>query len=383
MFLKIILTAILIIISPVLVIPLLFSVMNYLPEIFSFLSFNLGREFFAEIQLNSYLSLYLSIISIMVSAIIAISLFRFEKEQERREKEQQLIQNKEYILFILAKAFSQAFKSLQKESAQFLSPVDLNQEFFFKVKSIENSINDDTFIHLNKILDKCKETFKAEELYGSSVNKEYAKQLIELVAIPAYSIYPYHLGKVKSIKELFNEETIKLYNALAPKNKSKIYSKDKIFDQDKNLLLKKDNEKIILYDQNKLICDAVIDEKGIAVGWAKIFDNEGYLLFDGKFENYQRNGQGKEYIPDQIITKQGYWQNGKLFDGCIHDVLLNYDKTLFDNKIQFLGDSEFLLSFDKDNKLLVGCLKVENGEQLIDEGTIENAMEAWNERYKN
>jgi antitoxin component YwqK of YwqJK toxin-antitoxin module len=350
--------------------------MNYLPEIFSFISFNLGREFFAEIQLNSYLSLYLSIISIMVSAIIVISLFRFEKEQERREKEQQLMQNKEYVLFILDKSFSQAFKSLQKEPAQFITPVDLDQEFLFKVKSIENLIDEDIFIFLNRIIAKCKETFKAEELYGPSVNKDYAKQLIELITIPAYSIYPYHLGKVQSVKELFNEGTINLYNALAPKNKSKIYSKDKIFDQDENLLLKKENEKIVLYEHNKLICDAVIDEKGIAAGWAKIFDSEGYLLFDGEFENYQRNGQGTEYLPDQIITKQGYWQDGKLFDGYIHDVLLTDEKTLFCDEINYLVKNGDLFSLNNSNKLLVGCLKVENGEQIIDEGTIENALDA-------
>jgi membrane protein implicated in regulation of membrane protease activity len=85
-------------IFPVLVIPLLFSVMDYLPEVFSFLSFNLGREFFAEIQLNSYLSLYLSIISIMVSAIIAYYLYKLEVQQKRKEKDQELEQNKEMVI---------------------------------------------------------------------------------------------------------------------------------------------------------------------------------------------------------------------------------------------------------------------------------------------
>jgi len=100
--------------------------MNYLPEIFSYLSFNLGREFFAEIELGSYLSLYLAIISILVSAIIAISIYRLGKQQEQREKNQQLRQNKEYVLLILDKAFSQAFKSLQNESTIFIAPVDFN-----------------------------------------------------------------------------------------------------------------------------------------------------------------------------------------------------------------------------------------------------------------
>jgi predicted membrane protein len=85
-------------ILPIVVIPLLFSVINYLPEIFSYFSFGLGREFFAEIQLSDYLSLYLSIVSIMVSVIIAYYLYKLEVQQKRKEKDQELEQNKEMVI---------------------------------------------------------------------------------------------------------------------------------------------------------------------------------------------------------------------------------------------------------------------------------------------
>jgi cellulose synthase/poly-beta-1,6-N-acetylglucosamine synthase-like glycosyltransferase len=91
LFLKIILIALFILVSPIVLIPFLFSVINYLPDLFSYISFNLGREFFAEINLSNYLSLYLAIVSILVSVIIAVSLYRFEKYQERRERDQQQI----------------------------------------------------------------------------------------------------------------------------------------------------------------------------------------------------------------------------------------------------------------------------------------------------
>jgi len=63
--------------------------------------------------------------------------------------------------------------------------------------------------------------------------------------------------------------------------------------------------------------------------------------------------------------------------------LLAHDNTLFNNKINYLAKNRNLLSFNNSNRLLVGCLRIENGEQIIAEGTIENTMDAWNERYKN
>jgi len=96
-----------------------------------------------------------------------------------------------------------------------------------------------------------------------------------------------------------------LYNTLASENKPKLSSEDKIFDQDKNLLLEKHNDRVKIYNHDEIICDAVFDEKGIVNGWAKIFDKEGHLIFEVKFENHQRNVKGKEYLLDKIITKEG------------------------------------------------------------------------------
>lgn len=310
MFLKIILIVIFIIVFPVLVIPLLFSVMNYLPDIFSFLSFNLEREFFAEIQLNSYLSLYLSIISIIVSVIIAISLFRFERQQKRREKEQQQKQNKEMVFFFFERAITQAFNSQQEIFWDSFDFVDISDNIFSRINSIKSLMSNEQFMLLNKIIDKLKDIYELERDDNYPVVRPAVDELMELITIPVYSTFQYHLKQSKSVWDLSNKDTIEIYNILAPDDKAKIYSKDKILNKDENVILETENELFRVFDSDDhKICEAEFDKQGIVEGEAKIFDFEGTLIYEGEFENHQRNGQGVEYLYNRIKTKEGTWQH--------------------------------------------------------------------------
>jgi hypothetical protein len=384
LFLKIILTAILIIIFPVLVIPLLFSVMNYLPEIFSFLSFNLGREFFAEIQLNSYLSLYLSIISIMVSAIIAISLFRFEKEQERREKARQQKQNKEMVFFFFERAITQAFNSQQETFWGSFDFVEINDSIFSRINSIKSLMSNEQFILLNRIIDKLKKIYELERDDNYPVVRPAVDELMELITIPVYPTFQYHLKQSNSVFDLLNKDVIELYNILAPDDKAKIYSKDKILNRDGNVILEKEDELFRVYDsEGQKICEAEFDEQGIVEGEAEIFNFEGTLIYDGEFANHQRNGQGVEYLYDRIKTKEGTWQDGELVDGVIYNVLLNDAETLFLDEPQFLYKSTHLFSAtDTGNDLLVGHLKLNDDDYHIMQNSLRDATEVLKRYYE-
>ncbi|PTX16359.1 hypothetical protein SAMN04488598_10732 [Halanaerobium congolense] len=363
MFLKIILTAIFIVIFPFLVIPLLFSVMNYLPDVFSFFSFNLGREFFAEIQLNSYLTLYLSIISIIVSAIIAISLFRFERQQKRREKEQQQKQNKEMVFFFFERAITQAFNSQQEIFWNSFDFVDISDNIFSRINSIKSLMNNEQFMLLNKIIDKLKNTYELERDDNYPVVRPAVDELMELITIPVYSTFQYHLKQSKSVWDLSNKDTIELYNILAPDDKAKIYSKDKILNKDGNVILETENELFRVFDSDgHKICEA------------KIFDFEGTLIYEGEFENHQRNGQGVEYLYNRIKTKEGTRQDGELVDGIIYNVLIWEDKSLFADQLCFLADEIYSFSSPESYDGLYVCsFSVNNGKRHVIDNSIKPA----------
>jgi len=359
-------------------------VINYLPEIFSYFSFGLGREFFAEIQLNSYLSLYLSIISIMVSAIIAISLFRFEKDQERREKERQQKQNKEMVFFFFERAVTQVFNSQQETFWESFDFVDISDSIFGRVNSIKSLMSNEQFMLLNKIIDKLKKIYELERDDNYPVVRPAVDELMELLTIPVYPTFQYHLKQSKPVFDLLNGDTIELYNILAPDDKAKIYSKDKILNRDGNVILEKEDELFRVYDsEGHKICEALFDEQGIVEGEAKIFDFEGTLVYDGEFANYRRNGQGVEYLYDRIKTKEGTWQDGELVDGVIYNVLLNDAETLFLDEPQFLYKSTHLFSAtDTDNDLLVGHLKLNDGDYHIMQNSLRDAAEVLGKYYE-
>jgi len=373
--LKIILIVIFIIVFPVLVIPLLFSVMNYLPDIFSFLSFNLEREFFAEIQLNSYLTLYLSIISIIVSAIIAISLFRFERQQKRREKEQQQKQNKEMVFFFFERAITQAFNSQQETFWDSFDFVDISDNIFSRINSIKSLMNNGQFMLLNKIIDKLKDINELEKNDNYPVVQPAVDELMELITIPVYSTFQYHLKQSKSVWDLSNKDTIELYNVLAPDDKAKIYSKDKILNKDGNVILETENELFRVFDSDgHKICEAEFDKQGIVEGEAKIFDFEGTLIYEGEFENHQRNGQGVEYLYNRIKTKEGTWQDGELVDGVIYNVLIWEDKSLFADQLFFLADEIYSFSSPESYDGLNVCsFSVNNGKRHVIDNSIKPA----------
>lgn len=376
---KIILTVIIFIILPVVLIPLLFSVINYLPEIFSYLSFNLGEEFFAEIQLSSYLSLYLAVVSIMVSVIIAYLLYQVEIQQKKREKQQQLNQNKEMIFFFFDRAIEQAFKSQQEIFWNSFDFVDINENIFTRLNVIKSLMSNEQFMFLNKLIDKLQRLSELELVDNYPLIRDEVVDLMKLITVPEYSILQFQLKKAETFYDLFNESAIEIYNILAPDDRQQIFFKDKIFNQNGNLILERDGDKTRIFNSDgHQICDAVFDSKGIVKGNAEIFDYEGNLKFEGEFENYQRNGQGVEYYYNRIKTKEGTWQDGELVDGIIYNVLLEDEETLFTDKPQFLHESEHLISLaDTDNELLIGHLKVNDGDYRIMQNSLKKATEAF------
>jgi len=384
LFLKIILIALFILISPIVLIPFLFSVINYLPDLFSYISFNLGREFFAEIHLSNYLSLYLAIVSILVSVIIAYFLYKVEIQQKKRENYQQLNQNKDMTFFFFDRAVEQAFKSQQEIFWDSFDFVDINDNVFTRINSLKSLLSNDQFMLLNKIMDKLKNICELEKIDNYPVIRVVVDDLMELITIPEYTVFQFHLKKAKTVYDLFNEKAVELYNILVPDDKQKIYFKDKIFDQNRNLILERNGDKTKIFDASgRKICDAVVDHKGIVEGEAKIFDYEGILKFEGEFKNHQRNGQGVEYLPDRIKTREGTWQDGKLVDGIIYDVLFEDEETLFLDEPQFLHKSRNLFSSTgSDTNLYVGHLNVKDGEYQVMQKSLRDGAEVLEQYYK-
>lgn len=262
--------------------------------------------------------------------------------------------------------------------------MDINDSIFSRINSIKSLLSNEQFILLNRIIDKLKKIYELERDDNYPVVRPAVDELMELITIPVYSTFQYHLKQSKSVFDLLNKDAIELYNILAPDDKAKIYSKDKILNRDGNVILEKGNDLFRVYDsEGQKICEAEFDEQGIVAGEAKIFNFEGTLIYDGEFANHQRNGQGVEYLYDRIKTKEGTWQDGELVDGVIYNVLLNDAESLFLDELQFLYKSTHLFSAtDTDNDLLVGHLKLNDGDYYIMQNSLRDAAAVLQSYYE-
>ena len=227
------------------------------------------------------------------------------------------------IFFFFDRAIEQAFKSQQETFWNSFDFVDINENIFTRINSLKNLLNNEQFMLLNKIMDKLKRLSELELIDNYPVIRDAVADLMKLITVPEYSSFQFQLKKVETVYDLFNKRAILIYNILAPDNKQQIYFKDKIFDQNGNLILERDGDKTKIFNSDgHQVCDAVFDSQGIVKGNAEIYDYEGNLKFVGEFANHQRNGQGVEFLYDRIKTKEGSWQDGELIDGIIYNVLL-------------------------------------------------------------
>jgi hypothetical protein len=236
-------------------------------------------------------------------------------------------------------------------------------------------MSNEQFMLLNKIIDKLKDINELEKNDNYSVVRPAVDELMELITIPVYSTFQYHLKQSKSVWDLSNKDTIELYNILAPDDKAKIYSKDKILNKDGNVILETENELFRVFDSDgHKICEAGFDKQGIVEGEAKIFDFRGTLIYEGEFENHQRNGQGVEYLYNRIKTKEGTWQDGELVDGVIYNVLIWEDKSLFADQLCFLADEIYSFSSPESYDGLYVCsFSVNNGKLHVIDNSIKPA----------
>ena len=279
------------------------------------------------------------------------------------------------VFFFFERAITQVFNSQQETFWDSFEFVDINDNIFSKINSIKSLMNNEQFMLLNKIIDKLKNIYELERDDNYPVVRPAVDELMELITIPVYSTFQYHLKQSKSVWDLLNKDAIELYNILAPDDKAKIYSKDKVLNKDGNVIFEKENELFRVYDSDgQKICETEFDKKGIVEGEAKIFDFEGTLIYDGEFENHQRNGQGVEYLYDRIKIKEGIWQNGELVDGVIYNVLIWEDKSLYADQLCFLAEEIDRFSSPKSYEGLYVCsFSVNNGKRHVINNSIKPA----------
>ena len=309
--------------------PLLINI--WIPMLFS----EKGHSLFAYFTMDK--STYLTFLSIEATILVAFTIYWMQKRNEQL-KEKELKDKAKKILFsTLVAALKQVHRlsRLDLYETQEYRFVRISERHFESITEIDG-FSDEEILYLNNLLKELQYLVEEEKEVAVYEIRQRINRLIPYVMIPYYVQYREIVAEPKDVFEMMNEQILTILRkfdyAKDSKNKS-IYSSN-----EGQVIIKCDgNHQFTVYDKSgKKISDASIDNKGIVTGWAKLYD-EGKLLYEGEWKDYNKNGQGKEYIDDYgdyyYTSKDGTWKDGELWNGRIYDVLVSSDGELTDESI--------------------------------------------------
>lgn len=330
-----------------------------------------GREVFHYLAIDK--STYLTILSIEATILVALAIYWMQRRAEKIKAHEQKEQARNALFSTLVASLKEVhvLSRLDLYEEQDYRFIRISDKHFEAISEIKGLTDEDIRLltTILKELEWLVENEKEREVGEIRLNVE---KLISTVMIPPYVQYIKNVAEPKDAFEVMNEQLLSILRkfdyALDSEDKSQYFS-----EAGDNIIEYAEDGKAIVYDKTDgKTCYAFVDYKGIREGWAKLYREET-ILYEGEWRNYKKHGQGIEYLDDfgnyQYVSKEGIWNNGDLWDGKIHDVLVYRDGALLDNKIIQIYERFYVNEAEqiKDFEIFgVANLIVKEGELIID-----------------
>ena len=166
---------------------------------------------------------------------------------------------------------------------------------------------------------------KNEDFYEA---KMCLRKYMKLITLPFYPLYHFKIAKPSNIYDVMNEDAIEIFNLLTEKENKTTFSYGTKYDiNGRALFNNQPNGYFKVYDSDgNILCNAIIDNRGIVDGKAKIFDEDIYIEYEGNFKNRKRYGEGIEYFAEWFpieVKKKGQWKDDNLVAGTVYKVILD------------------------------------------------------------
>ncbi|MFD0942956.1 hypothetical protein [Savagea faecisuis] len=280
-------------------------------------------------------STYLTILSIEATTLVAFSIYWMQKRSEKEKEIQAKNQARHALFSTLVASLKEihALSRLDLYEEQDYHFIRISEKHFEAITDIEG-LDEKDIILLHKILKELERLVEHEKEDEIGDIRLHVDKLISYIMIPPYTQYKYEVSEPIDFFEMMNENLLSILKKYDYVQEGK--KKMQYFSQDGNKIIEYDKEgKAIVYNHiGEQVCHAFVDNKGIREGWAILY-NQGIPLYKGKWKNYQKNGEGIEYFDDigdhLYISREGIWNNGRLQDGIIRDVLVNNDGTFIED----------------------------------------------------
>ncbi len=362
-----------VIILPVLLIPLLVFLLDLavskVPQILVPLSLDFGNTMTS----SDFLALYLALLGIMATIILAYFIYRLERNNEKRAEYEDIRRAKRTINAVLGNGIQRAFDSQRDDEWENFDFIRVTDNHIGMIASIGHLLSKEQFLYLNQIMETLKDIADHEKNGDPGDAANSVEKLMRLITVPVYPIYHYHIRNLKNTNDVLSKEAVEILNLVDDDYTNRRFSYGIKYDKfGKKMFQSYPENRYQVYDESEsVICDAYFTGNRLSEGFARIFYEEAYLEFEGSFVNGKRNGQGVEYFFDGRKSKEGEWLSGELVNGRIYDVQLDMSGEIFSNTIRQIDDPSDFYDLERyPDELQVGNIKVVDGKMIVEKESI-------------
>ena len=342
-------------ISPIVLILFALVIINYLSTHLT--SNNPIVNINASIEVSSVdvLSLYLSILGILIGAYLTIGIFAFQIQEQEEKIKSVMNYYQAELLKSLNMIFHGEYANISIELPHWID----------NSSQIKERIKESDFELLNEL---CVKIFSSKDSKENSFINEYLNDF--------YIYFNTRIDKNKFTVNCFlNDKIVEALNSLGNKKIDFVGVKTNIDNNDFYKIEMKNGEYIYFAEQNSIKCNCSFKDGNPYSGYIQEI---GKKYYKGMIHKGIKEGKGEIHKGDYTL-EEGEYVNDKLFNGKIYgkrvkEVKTGLNKILPDLSIAQLHD-DFEEYNESDKEALTKIIKIAdfnviNGEEKMIEGTV-------------
>jgi hypothetical protein len=340
------------------------------------------------IPLGEHIPLYLTIFDIEISIILGIIIYQWQRRDEKRSEDEEIHQAKQTLNVLLINATKRAFEvynNYNEDDNLIYDFIRITDNHIGLIATIRHMLTEEEFLYLNRLMEILKdmaEHEKNEDLYEA---KMCLRKYMKLITLPFYSLYHFKIAQPSNIYDVMNEDAIEVFNLLTEKENKTVFSYGTKYDINGKILFNNQpNGYFKVYDSDgNILCNAIIDNKGIVDGKAKIFNEGIYIEYEGNFKNREKYGDGIEYFTGWFINgvkRKGQWKDDNLVTGTVYKVILDdkneiykFDEDTIYTQLDGYLDFNKVVEFAPDYN--IANIYIDNGQAYIIKDSIVPVIE--------
>ncbi|MGB4312488.1 MAG: hypothetical protein WBJ17_06155, partial [Natronincolaceae bacterium] len=182
-------------ILPVVLVPItLFIIKHSVDKLFSS-SFAVVLDLSEAIPVGEYLSLYLSMLGVIVTVVLAYFIYRLERNNESRAEREEIKRVKRILSVLLEAGFQRAFQSQLDDEWESFDFVRITEGHIGLIASIGHLLSEEQFLCLNKIMETLKDAAYHEKNGDPGDAKLSVDKLMQLITVSVYPMYKFYNTK--------------------------------------------------------------------------------------------------------------------------------------------------------------------------------------------